>query len=90
MQLVEHDDGGTAVVVHQPPEVRRGALQRVQRHDEGCAPCVALQGNHDSQGPVRHANTARASATGHPPTLPTVGPGCLQWPILEVGWNIEG
>lgn len=42
VQLVEHDDGGAAVVVDQPPEVRRGALQWVQGHNEGCAPRVAL------------------------------------------------
>lgn len=52
MQLVEHDDGGAAVVVDEPPEVRRGALQRVQGHDEGCAPCVALRGNQASARPA--------------------------------------
>lgn len=86
MQLVEHDDGGAAVVVDQPPEVRRGALQRVQRHDEGGTPCVALQGNHD---PGLFATPPRPEPLPHPPTLPTSGPGCLQWPTLEVGRDIE-
>lgn len=66
MQLVEHDDGGAPVVVDQPPEVRRGALQRVQGHDEGCTPRVALQGNQNSV--PRHC---QASATDCPPALPT-------------------
>lgn len=42
VELVEHDDGGAAVVVDQPPEVRGGVLQRVQGDDEGSAPGVAL------------------------------------------------
>ena len=45
VQLVEHDDGGAPVVVDQPPEVRGGALQRVEGHDEGRTPGIALQGN---------------------------------------------
>lgn len=43
VELVEHDDGGAAVVVHQPPEVGGGVLQRVQGDDEGSALGVALQ-----------------------------------------------
>ena len=64
VQLVEHDDGGAPIVVDQPPEVGRGALQRVQGHDEGCAPCVALRGNWDSEGPVCHHDIARSPASG--------------------------
>lgn len=43
VELVEHDDGGAAVVVHQPPEVGGGVLQGVQGDDEGSALGVALQ-----------------------------------------------
>lgn len=43
VELVEHDDGGAAVVVHQPPEVGGGVLQRMQGDDEGSALGVALQ-----------------------------------------------
>lgn len=43
VELVEHDDGGAAVVVHQPPEVGGGVLQRVQGDDEGSALGVALR-----------------------------------------------
>lgn len=42
VELVEHDDGGAAIVVHQPPEVSGGVLQRVQGDDEGSALGVAL------------------------------------------------
>lgn len=72
VQLVEHDDGSAPVVVDQPPEVRRGALQRVQRHDEGCAPCVALWWNRDSVGPRHGPSLCRRS-------------GCLCWPMSEAG-----
>lgn len=50
VELVEHDDGGAAIVVDQSPEVRCGTLQWVQGHDEGCAPCVALRGTRHSVG----------------------------------------
>lgn len=43
VELVEHDDGGAAIVVHQPPEVGGGVLQRVQGDDEGSALGVALR-----------------------------------------------
>lgn len=42
VELVEHDDGGAAIVVHQPPEVGGGVLQRVQGDNEGSALGVAL------------------------------------------------
>ena len=68
MQLVEHDDGGAPVVVDQPPEVGSGALQRVEGHNEGRAPGVALQGNQDSA-----PNTAKP-LPHCPPALPTPAP----------------
>lgn len=43
VELVEHDNGGAAVVIHQPPEVGGGVLQRVQGDDEGSALGVALR-----------------------------------------------
>lgn len=55
VQLVKHDNGGAPIVIYEPPEVRRGALQRVQGHDEGRAPRVALQGNQNSERPAHHA-----------------------------------
>lgn len=51
VKLVQHDDRGAPVVVDQPPEVGCGTLQRVQGHDEGGAPCVALQRKRHSEGP---------------------------------------
>lgn len=85
MQLVEHDDGGAPVVVDQPPEVGGGALQRVEGHDEGRAPGIALQGNWDSA-----PNTAKLLPHVLPPCPPQLhptGPGCLQGPSVEVGWH---
>lgn len=35
VDLVEHDDGGAAVIKHQPPEVCSGVGQWVRRHHEG-------------------------------------------------------
>lgn len=43
VELVQHDDRGAPVVIDQPPEVRGGTLQWMQGHNEGGAPCVALQ-----------------------------------------------
>lgn len=43
VELVEHDNGGAAIVVHQPPEVGGGVLQWVQGDDEGSTLGVALR-----------------------------------------------
>lgn len=49
VQLVEHNDGGAAIVIHQPPEVGGGVLQRVQGDNEGSTLSVALQGERAAQ-----------------------------------------
>lgn len=35
VDLVEHDDGGAAVIEHQPPEISGGDGKRMRRHHEG-------------------------------------------------------
>lgn len=70
VELVEHDDGGAAIVVDQPPEVRCGTLQWVQGHDEGCAPCVALWGTrHSAGGASDGSNQLTPSLRRSPPVF---------------------
>lgn len=40
--MVEHDHRGAAIVKHQPPEVRRGAWERVGGHNKGGGPVEAV------------------------------------------------
>lgn len=66
VDLVEHDDGGAAVIKHQPPEICRGDGQWVRRHHKGgwpketvhqcCVDVVAaihFCGDEKGQGSVR-------------------------------------
>lgn len=66
VDLIEHDDGGAAVIKHQPPEVSGGDGERVRRHYEGGRPeetvhqrcvdvvaAVHLRGDEEGQGSVR-------------------------------------
>uniref|UniRef100_A0A0E9VXV5 Uncharacterized protein n=1 Tax=Anguilla anguilla TaxID=7936 RepID=A0A0E9VXV5_ANGAN len=42
VNLIEHDKGCAAIVIHQPPEVLHRVGQRVLSYNEGCWLSVAL------------------------------------------------
>ena len=73
VELVEHDNGGAAIVKHQPPEVGGGPGQRVGGHNERGGPveavcergvdvvvALALRGHQEGQGAVgwQHVHAA--------------------------------
>ena len=73
VELVEHNNGGAAVVEHQPPEVSSCPGQRVGGHDESGGPveavsecgvdvvvALALRGHQEGQGAVgrQHVHAA--------------------------------